>query len=276
MTRVPAVRVARPCRAWRADRHHSARQAGRTTGARRVRMTGKARTLPWRAFVPCGPSSQRGGSTFRMRKSGHCVTKDDDNRARSDDGRLGAGRICDTCRGATGVQRCRRNRSAGPGRGRPRGILPSQRAAYVRDLLILSIEVDLETSAGVWRETTSVAERHRLTLYDAAYLELGLRRGLPLATFDAALRRAASAAGLHLLLRLEMPSDLFAVGATPAAAQAVARQAGLRLLRGRRAPRLPCRAKRARSGRAGRYTRRRRSAVSLRSHAGKPPRAAPV
>ncbi|HEY2620215.1 MAG TPA: type II toxin-antitoxin system VapC family toxin [Acetobacteraceae bacterium] len=82
---------------------------------------------------------------------------------------------------------------------RRRGILPSQRAAYVHDLLTLPIEVDLETSARAWRETASLAERHRLTLYDAAYLELGLRRGLPLATFDAALRRAASAAGLQLL-----------------------------------------------------------------------------
>ena len=44
-----------------------------------------------------------------------------------------------------------------------------------------------------------LAERHGLTLYDAAYLELSVRRDLPLATFDAALRRAASAAGVQLL-----------------------------------------------------------------------------
>jgi predicted nucleic acid-binding protein len=44
-----------------------------------------------------------------------------------------------------------------------------------------------------------LAERYALTLYDATYLELSLRRGLPLATFDAALRRAAAAAGATLL-----------------------------------------------------------------------------
>ena len=38
-----------------------------------------------------------------------------------------------------------------------------------------------------------------LTLYDALYLELAKRHGLPLGTFDAALRRAASAAGVTVL-----------------------------------------------------------------------------
>jgi len=36
-------------------------------------------------------------------------------------------------------------------------------------------------------------------LYDAAYLELNLRAALPLASFDAALRRAAADAGAALL-----------------------------------------------------------------------------
>jgi predicted nucleic acid-binding protein len=38
-----------------------------------------------------------------------------------------------------------------------------------------------------------LARTHRLTVYDAAYLELALRRRLALATLDAALARAASA-----------------------------------------------------------------------------------
>jgi predicted nucleic acid-binding protein len=50
-----------------------------------------------------------------------------------------------------------------------------------------------------WHNTMALAEKHRLTVYDATYLELSLRRGLPLATFDAALRRAAAAAGAKLL-----------------------------------------------------------------------------
>jgi predicted nucleic acid-binding protein len=43
------------------------------------------------------------------------------------------------------------------------------------------------------------ADRYRLTLYDAAYLELSIRLSIPLATFDAALRRAAAADGVALL-----------------------------------------------------------------------------
>ena len=41
--------------------------------------------------------------------------------------------------------------------------------------------------------------RHSLTAYDATYLELAMRRGMPLATTDAALVAAARAAGVQLL-----------------------------------------------------------------------------
>jgi predicted nucleic acid-binding protein len=41
-----------------------------------------------------------------------------------------------------------------------------------------------------------LARAYRLSAYDAAYLELALRRGLPLATIDDRLRAAASAAGV--------------------------------------------------------------------------------
>jgi predicted nucleic acid-binding protein len=42
----------------------------------------------------------------------------------------------------------------------------------------------------------SLPLRQKLTLYGAAYLELAQRRGLPLATFDAALSHAAAAEGV--------------------------------------------------------------------------------
>ena len=44
-----------------------------------------------------------------------------------------------------------------------------------------------------------LASHHRLTLYDAAYLELAVRRVLPLATLDKELRTAAEAEGVPLL-----------------------------------------------------------------------------
>lgn len=45
----------------------------------------------------------------------------------------------------------------------------------------------------------ALARQHRLTIYDASYLELAQREGLPLATLDAALRKAAVALGVGLV-----------------------------------------------------------------------------
>ena len=45
----------------------------------------------------------------------------------------------------------------------------------------------------------SLARRHRLTAYDAAYLELATREGIALATLDAELERAARAEGVALI-----------------------------------------------------------------------------
>ncbi|MDR1921736.1 MAG: type II toxin-antitoxin system VapC family toxin, partial [Candidatus Adiutrix sp.] len=59
--------------------------------------------------------------------------------------------------------------------------------------------VDTETAEQAWTITNLLAERHGLTLYDAAYLELAQRLNLPLATLDADLRTAAKALGLPLL-----------------------------------------------------------------------------
>jgi predicted nucleic acid-binding protein len=44
-----------------------------------------------------------------------------------------------------------------------------------------------------------LARHHQLTAYDAAYLELALRRRLPLATLDERLEAAAQRAGLALI-----------------------------------------------------------------------------
>jgi predicted nucleic acid-binding protein len=44
-----------------------------------------------------------------------------------------------------------------------------------------------------------LARTRRLSVYDAAYLELAQREGLPLATLDADLRRAAAKEGVALL-----------------------------------------------------------------------------
>jgi predicted nucleic acid-binding protein len=70
-------------------------------------------------------------------------------------------------------------------------------AAFV-DLGRLNILVDSGTAAFAWTDTLKLADAHRLTTYDASYLELARRRKLPLATLDRDLNRAAAALGLAL------------------------------------------------------------------------------
>ncbi|MDQ1452414.1 MAG: hypothetical protein QOK38_2280 [Acidobacteriaceae bacterium] len=73
------------------------------------------------------------------------------------------------------------------------------RDATLEDLALLPIAVDTETDRHAWDATLHLATRHRLTTYDAAYLELAQRRELPLATLDSELRSAAGAEKVPLL-----------------------------------------------------------------------------
>lgn len=63
----------------------------------------------------------------------------------------------------------------------------------------MPLEIDIETSSRALKQTLSMARQHSLTTYDAAYLELALRLGLPLATLDTALIRAAKEIGVTTL-----------------------------------------------------------------------------
>jgi predicted nucleic acid-binding protein len=67
---------------------------------------------------------------------------------------------------------------------------------FLLDLDELPIQVD-----GISNRSNllDLARQYRLTVYDAAYLELAQRHGVPLATLDKALRTAAEAAGIPLL-----------------------------------------------------------------------------
>lgn len=51
-----------------------------------------------------------------------------------------------------------------------------------------------------WRVVRPLARSEKLTTYDAAYLELAIRRGLPLATLDKELQSAAKRLGVKVLL----------------------------------------------------------------------------
>jgi predicted nucleic acid-binding protein len=78
-------------------------------------------------------------------------------------------------------------------------ISAGEKSAALRDLAGLPIMVDGETVARAWREALFLAEQYHLTLYDSLYLELSLRLGLALATFDTALQKAARSANVALL-----------------------------------------------------------------------------
>jgi predicted nucleic acid-binding protein len=73
------------------------------------------------------------------------------------------------------------------------------RNAALADLALLDIAIDPHTDAHSWTTTLHLADRFRLTLYDAAYLELAHRRSLPLASLDEELRAAGRALGVALL-----------------------------------------------------------------------------
>lgn len=65
---------------------------------------------------------------------------------------------------------------------------PAQAAAWLAMLRQLPIHVDAETESRAWTDTLHLARAHRLTTYDASYLELALRLGAALATLDAKLK----------------------------------------------------------------------------------------
>lgn len=73
------------------------------------------------------------------------------------------------------------------------------RNAALSDLGLLDIALDPYTDAQAWTSTLALADRFRLTLYDAAYLELAQRKSLPLASLDPELGEAARVLGVPLL-----------------------------------------------------------------------------
>lgn len=66
------------------------------------------------------------------------------------------------------------------------------------ELATMAITIDPETDAQAWASTLHLSDRFGLTVYDAAYLELAQRRGMPLASLDQ--RRCAAATALGLTI----------------------------------------------------------------------------
>lgn len=81
----------------------------------------------------------------------------------------------------------------GERRGR---ITQADSATFIGLLEGLPIHIDDETSEHAMKASLSLARAQNLSVYDAAYLEFALRRGLPLATLDDKLKAAAAAVGV--------------------------------------------------------------------------------
>jgi predicted nucleic acid-binding protein len=81
-----------------------------------------------------------------------------------------------------------------------RGTITGSKAdTFIAELQALPIVADFGSAARVFSDVHHLALAYRLTSYDAAYLELALRRSLPLATLDDELIRASQGAGVTVL-----------------------------------------------------------------------------
>ena len=74
----------------------------------------------------------------------------------------------------------------------------TQATRLLKTLKVLPITLDDETNLHAWNITLSLSRAHDLTAYDAAYLELAIRRGLPLASLNDKLKTAAQAVSVPL------------------------------------------------------------------------------
>lgn len=82
-------------------------------------------------------------------------------------------------------------------RAEAKGLVTEARSeAFLEMLQGVDIEVDAATFSHALSDTLQLARRYRLSAYDASYLELALREGLPLATLDEDLQKAAKKAGV--------------------------------------------------------------------------------
>lgn len=82
---------------------------------------------------------------------------------------------------------------------RRKKITVDERAAAAETLDSLNLLVDDEPARAAVSAASALADKHGLTVYDAIYLELALRRKLGLASRDEALNRAAKRCGLKTL-----------------------------------------------------------------------------
>lgn len=77
---------------------------------------------------------------------------------------------------------------------------PADVEAFISHLMSLPINTDTATHSQAFGRTLSLARAYKLSTYDAAYLELALREGIPIATLDKDLLKAARKAQIKIYL----------------------------------------------------------------------------
>jgi predicted nucleic acid-binding protein len=75
-------------------------------------------------------------------------------------------------------------------------VTEARSGAFLEMLEGIDIEVDTSTFAHALSDTLQLARRYKLSAYDASYLELALRKGVPLATLDVDLLTATKKVGI--------------------------------------------------------------------------------
>ena len=81
---------------------------------------------------------------------------------------------------------------------RRKKITREHRNDALKMLSALNPTVDEESSKAAFHKTSELAEKHGLTIYDATYVELAMRRKLHLASRDASLSNAAKQGGVKV------------------------------------------------------------------------------
>ncbi|MGA3161732.1 MAG: type II toxin-antitoxin system VapC family toxin [Terracidiphilus sp.] len=81
---------------------------------------------------------------------------------------------------------------------RQRVITAQDSASYLSGLSLMAIILDDVSPELQLTRVLDLGRMHKLTAYDATYLELGMRRAATLATFDRQLTATARAAGVHV------------------------------------------------------------------------------
>ncbi len=79
-------------------------------------------------------------------------------------------------------------------------VTPGQISQFIETIQSLDLDIDEESASRAFDCLLPLCRAHRLSCYDAMYLDLALRKRLPLATLDAALAKAARTLGIKILV----------------------------------------------------------------------------